>query len=192
MRTQEATWGGMDTFEISKIAGGILSALLVIVGFRTALEISEGSRSKEKPGYTLPAPAGESPATKPGAGAAVPAPVALPAFDPAAVAKAAADGNTQNGATTFKKCQACHDGTKGGPNKVGPNLFGVVGRPKASHEGFNYSDALKGRGGNWTLEDLAAFVHSPKTFAPGTKMLFPGIPDATELADLLAYLNTLK
>lgn len=180
----------MDTFEISKIAGGVLSALLVIVGFRTFLEISEEARPKEKPGFTLPAPAGDAAATAPGA--AVPAPVALPAFDPVAVAKAAPEGNAQNGATTFKKCQACHDGTKGGPNKVGPNLFGVVGRPKAGHEGFNYSDALKGKGGSWTLEDLAGFIHSPKTFAPGTKMLFPGIPDTTELADLLAYLSTLK
>ena len=66
-------------------------------------------------------------------------------------------------------------GREGGPNKVGPNLWGVVGRPKASHEGFNYSDAMKAKGGNWTPEDLASFVHGPKTFVPGTKMLFPGI-----------------
>jgi cytochrome c len=182
----------MDTFEVSKIAGAVLSALLVIVGFRTILEILEESRAPEKPGYTLPAPAEAAPAAAPGAGAAVPPPVALPAFDPAAVVKASADGSAQNGATTFKKCQACHDGTQGGPNKVGPNLWGIVGRPKASHEGFNYSEAMKAKGGNWTPEDLAAFVHSPKTFVPGTKMLFPGIADSGELADLLAYLNTLK
>jgi cytochrome c len=182
----------MDTFEVAKIAGAVLSALLVIVGFRTALEISEESRTPEKPGYTLPPPAEQASPVKPGGGAAVPAPVALPAFDAAAVVKASIEGNAQNGAATFKKCQACHDGTSGGPNKVGPNLWGVVGRPKASHEGFNYSDAMKGKGGNWTPEDLAQFVHSPKTFVPGTKMLFPGIADQGELADLLAYLNTLK
>ncbi len=182
----------MDTFELAKIAGAVLSALLVIVGFRTVLEISQESREPEKPGYTLPMSTEPAAAPKPGEGAAVPAPVALPAFDPAAVAKASAEGNVQNGATTFKKCQACHDGVKGGPNKVGPNLWGIVGRPKASHEGFNYSDAMKAKGGNWSAEDLVAFVHSPKAFVPGTKMLFPGIADPGELADLAAYLNTLK
>ena len=72
----------MDTFELAKIAGAVLSALLVIVGFRTMLEIVEESRPKEKPGFTLPLPAEQTPAAQPGAGAAVPAPVALPAFDP--------------------------------------------------------------------------------------------------------------
>jgi cytochrome c len=144
----------MDSFEISKIAGGVLCALLVIVGFRTALEIAGTGHGPEKPGYTLPMPAEPTAGPPAEAGAAVPAPVALPAtpggFDPAEVAKAAAGANAQSGAAIFKKCQACHSGDKGGPNKAGPNLWGIVGRPKAAHEGFNYSDALKAKGGNWT------------------------------------------
>ena len=186
---QQRIWGAMDSFEVAKVAGAVLSALLVIVGFNTVLEIIEESRTPEKPGYTLPAPAQQASPVKPGGSEGLPA---QPTFNAPAVVKASADGNVQSGAKTFKKCQACHDGTKGGPNKVGPNLWGVVGRPKASHEGFNYSDAMKAKGGNWTPEDLAQFVHSPKTFVPGTKMLFPGISDPSELADLLAYLNTLK
>jgi cytochrome c len=156
----------LDSFELAKIAGAFLCALLVIVGFRVALEITKQDKAPEKPGYVLPMPE--------------------------AVAQAAASGNAQAGAATFKKCTACHSGEKGGPNKVGPDLFGVVGRPKASHEGFGYSDAMKAKGGNWTLDDLASFIHSPKTFVPGTKMLFPGIADPGDLGDLLAYLNTLK
>ena len=178
----------LDSFELSKIAGGFLCALLVIVGFRVALEIAEHDKAAEKSGYVLPmpeaAPAG-------GAAPAAAAPAAA-AFDPAAVAQAAASGSAQAGAATFKKCTACHSGEKGGPNKVGPDLFGVVGRPKGSHEGFGYSEAMKAKGGNWTLEDLASFIHSPKTFVPGTKMLFPGITDPGDLGDLLAYLSTLK
>jgi cytochrome c len=183
----------MDTFEIAKIAGAVLSALLVIVGFRVALEISEEGEKPQPPGYTLPMPEKTGPSTiPPGGAAAVPAPVDLPAFNAADVAQAAASGNAQAGATIFKKCEACHSGEKGGPNKVGPNLWGVVGRPKASHEGFTYSEAMKAKGGNWTLQDLAAFVHKPKGFVPGTKMTFPGISDPNDLADLLAYLNTQK
>ncbi len=187
----------MDSFELSKIAGGVLAALIVIVGFRTALKIAEESRPPQKPGYTLPMPEETAPSDiPPGGAAAVPAPVDLPAvppaFDAASVAEAAAGADADAGSKIFKKCQACHSIEKGGVNKVGPNLWGVVGRPKASHEGFNYSDAMKAKGGDWTLTDLAAFVHNPKEYVPGTKMLFPGVKDSTDLSDLLAYLDSQK
>lgn len=175
----------MDSFEIAKIAGAVLSALLVIVGFRVMLEVAHEGRKPEPPGYTLPSPQQAAPA---GAPAAAPA----AQFNPADVAQAATTANAQAGAAIFKKCEACHSADQGGPNKVGPNLWGVVGRPKASHAGFPYSDAMKAKGGNWTPEDLAAFVHRPKDFVPGTKMLFPGIADTNDLADLLAFLNTRK
>ena len=181
-----------DSFEVAKIAGGVLCALLVIVGFRVALEMSEENAAPEPPGYTLPTPEAASGAVPPGGTPAVPAPVALPAFKPEEVAQAAATANAQAGAAIFKKCVTCHTAEKDGPNKVGPGLWGVVGRPKASHGGFTYSDAMKAKGGNWTLEDLAAFAHKPKEFVPGTKMMFPGIAEPADLSDLLAYLNTLK
>ena len=196
----------MDSFEVAKIGGAVLSALLVIVGFRVMLEIAEEGRKTEPPGYTLPLPqtaapaaapagtpaAGAAPAADAAAAGAAPAAAAVPAFNPADVAQAAASANAQQGAAIFKKCQACHSGEKDGPNKVGPNLWGVVGRPKGSHEGFNYSDAMKKKGGDWTLVDIATFVHNPKEFVPGTKMLFPGIADSNDVADVLAYLNTVK
>jgi cytochrome c len=188
----------MDSFEVAKVAGAVLAALMVIVGFRTALEIAEENRAPEKPGYTLPMPQETGPSDiPPGGAAAVPAPVDLPAipppaFDASSMAEAAASANAEAGATIFKKCQACHSSEQGGPNKAGPNLWGIAGRPKAGHEGFNYSDALKAKGGDWTLPDLAAFLHNPKEYVPGTKMIFPGVSDPTDLSDLLAYLNTLK
>jgi cytochrome c len=187
----------MDSFEVAKLAGAVLAALIVIVGFRAVLEIAEENRAPEHPGFTLPMPEATGPSDiPPGGAAAVDAPVDLPAipptFDAAAVAEAAASANAEAGSTIFKKCQTCHSSDKGGPNKVGPNLWGIVGRPKAGHEGFNYSEALKAKGGDWTPPDLAAFVHSPKVFVPGTKMIFPGVSDSTDVSDLLAYLNTLK
>jgi cytochrome c len=185
----------IDSFELSKIAGGFLCALLVIVGFRVALEIAEHGEAPEKPGYVLPTPqaGGEAGHATPGAAPAAPgAAPAAPAFDAKAVADAAASASAENGQKIFMKCGTCHSAEHGGPNKMGPNLAGVVGRPKASHAGFTYSDAMKARGGDWTPEDLAAFIHNPKGFLPGTKMAFPGVADPGDLADLLAYLNTAK
>jgi len=79
------------------------------------------------------------------------------------------------GAKTFKKCKACHSTAKGGKNKVGPNLWDVVGRAKAGMPGFKFSGALKGLGGEWTYKDLDAFLAGPKGFAKGTKMSFAGL-----------------
>lgn len=184
----------MDSFELTKIAGAVLTALLFIVGFQVALDIARHGETHEHAGYTLPMPKSEGD-LPPGAGGEVDAPVAMPAapaFDPAEVAASVPTADASAGATIFKKCTACHSIDQGGPNKVGPNLWGVVGRPKASHEGFAYSDAMKAKGGDWTLEDLAAFLHKPKEYIPGTKMLFPGISNTADLADLLAYLNEHK
>jgi cytochrome c len=91
-----------------------------------------------------------------------------------------------------RKCASCHSFDKGGPNRVGPNLHEVVGRPKASKPDFNYSAALKSKGGEWTFEDINAFIQNPKAYANGTTMVFAGIAQAGERADILAYLRSLS
>lgn len=93
------------------------------------------------------------------------------------------------GEKVFGKCKACHSAEKGGPNKVGPDLWNVVGRDKASVEGFSYSDALSGLGGAWTYEDLFAYLKSPKDFAPGNKMTFGGLKKPEDRADVISYLR---
>ena len=91
-----------------------------------------------------------------------------------------------------KPCQSCHNLEKGGGIKIGPPLFGVVDRPKGSEAGFDYSDAIKSKGGKWTYEDLDQFLANPKAYAQGTKMAYAGEADPAKRADLIDYLHTLS
>jgi len=103
-----------------------------------------------------------------------------------------ADANPEAGARVSKKCAACHSLDKDGKNKVGPNLWDVVGRPIGSHEGFKYSSTLADMGGDWSYERLDAFLTSPKDYAAGTKMSFAGLKDAGDRANLIAFLRNLS
>lgn len=96
------------------------------------------------------------------------------------------------GERVFKKCAACHTVEQDDKNKVGPNLYGSVGGPVASIDGFKYSNALIEFGGHWTLERLDAFLTKPRTEVKGTKMSFAGLKKAEDRADLIAYLNTFS
>jgi cytochrome c len=102
-----------------------------------------------------------------------------------------AKADPKRGAKVFNKCKACHTPNKGGPNRVGPNLWDVVGKKMAAGR-FNYSSALKGKGGEWTFKNLDAFITSPRKFAKGTKMTFAGVSKATDRAALLVYLRSLS
>jgi cytochrome c len=171
----------MDMFEFNKIAGAALSALLLAFGMGTLLEVFSPP-SKAKPGYTLPVKAA---AATGGAAAAA-------AFDFKKVQPLLAKASAEAGQAAFKKCTTCHTPDKGGKNGQGPNLWGVVGKKLGAQEGFNFSDAVKNKGGTWTFETLASYIHDPKAYIPGNKMAFAGIKDDAELADMLAYLRTLS
>jgi cytochrome c len=102
-----------------------------------------------------------------------------------------AGADPARGEDVFKKCAICHTVDKGGPNMIGPNLYGVLGRKIASHEGYEYSDALKAKEGDWDYDKINHIIEAPNTFAPGTKMaLFQGLPDAKQRADVIAFLRT--
>jgi len=105
------------------------------------------------------------------------------------VAKAA---NAKAGQEIFSRCTACHTVQKGGPNGLGPNLFGVVGRKAGSKPDFGYSAAMKGAGFTWTPQKLDAYIAHPAEVVPGNHMAFAGIPDPKQRADVVAYLGTLK
>ncbi|MEH3117199.1 MAG: c-type cytochrome [Methylorubrum populi] len=170
----------MDSFELNKVAGAVLGALLFAVGSGFVAELIYHPKPAGSAGYPLPEPEPK------GAGAEAAAPKA----EPIAVRLASADADKGKGGT--KACQACHSFEKGGPNKIGPDLWEIVERQKAHHEGFDYSAGLKEKGGTWTYEDLDHFLENPKGYVKGTKMAFAGIGSPTERANVIAYLRTLS
>ena len=171
----------MDTYELNKIAGAVLFTMLIILGLQNLAGIVYHAPTPEKPGYAVEVAEKSGAATET---AAAPAEVPLPTL--------LASADVEKGKKVAKKCAACHTFDNGGANKVGPNLYSIVGRAKASTAGAKYSEALTTKGGDWTLEDLDGFLGAPKKWLPGTTMGFAGIKKPEQRADLLAYLNSLS
>lgn len=166
--------------ELNKIAGGVLGTCLFAMGLGAVSNMIYTPHKPAKPGYDLPV--GEASA-KPAAAAAAPA---------APLSQLMAKADAAKGQDAFKACAACHTADKGGANKVGPHLYGVVARAKGSVAGFGYSDAMKAKGGDWSFQALDAFIANPKADVPGTKMAYGGEKDAEKRANILAYLRTLS
>lgn len=168
----------MDSFELNKIMGAILGTCLGVLSLNIAANAVFSPSMPKEPGYRIDVP------EKKGGGPATPAQPDPP------VEALLADASVERGKSTSGQCIACHTFEKGGPNRVGPNLYGIVGRQKASHAGFNYSAALKKMSGSWTFQELYEFVKHPKVMVPGTNMTFGGIARPATRADLLVFLNT--
>jgi cytochrome c len=174
----------MDSFEINKLLGALLGTVFVVFTIALVSDNIFYSPNPEKPGFAIKA---EEPAAEAGGEKAA---------APVQIAPLLAKADPKKGEAIFKKCEACHDGTKGGPNKVGPNLWGVVGRPIASHPGYSYSAAMKKFSDDskkhWDYQLISEFITSPRKEVPGTAMGFAGLPEAQDRADVLAYLRTLS
>ena len=99
------------------------------------------------------------------------------------------NASIEKGEKLFKKCGACHSYEKDGNNKIGPNLWNLINRPKGSINGFSYSKALSELGGKWTFEELSEFLYKPKQYAEGTKMNFSGLKKAEDRANLILFLR---
>ena len=171
------------SFEANKIAGAILAAMILAMVSGILSNMLVRSSHLDKPAYAIAgAPAEE-------AGSAAPAAPAGPEPIAGLMANASADA----GKAKTTQCAACHSFDKGGPNRIGPNLWGVVNSPIAEDRGgFAFSSALsaKGKGQTWTLDNLNAWLWKPQTFASGTKMTFIGLPKAEDRANVIAYLNS--
>jgi cytochrome c len=170
----------MNSFEINKILGALLGSCLVLVAMHIASGAIFTPEPPAKPGYVV-----EVKAEGPQGGAAA-APAATP------IATLLATASAERGANVAKQCQACHNFQEGAGPKIGPDLYGVVGRPIASVAGFNYSAPLKAKGGTWTFDELNKWLTKPSADVAGTAMTFAGISNEKQRADVIAYLDSLS
>lgn len=176
----------MGSLEFNKFAGALLGSFLFIMALGILTnDIVFKPVASALPGFDLPEAEGD----EHGGGETVVAKIET------SIAEFLLDADVAKGQKAFKKCAACHTADEGGANKVGPNLYNIVGRTVANVAGFSYSSAAlewNSEGRAWSYEDLAAFLAKPKDFLKGTKMGFAGMKKGKDRANMLAYLQTLS
>ena len=171
----------MDTFELNKIAGGILTTLLVMYFINAIGNIAISPHDLDTVAYPVPEMEG----------AATEAPAAAEEEGPS-LAALLASADVDKGKKVAKKCVACHTFEQGGKNKVGPNLWNIVGRDMATMGGFSYSSKMTAVEGAWSFDSINEFLASPKKLVPGNKMTFPGLKKPTDRANVIVFLRSLS
>ena len=170
--------------ETNKILGAIILALLLAAAFSKIADMAVHPDFPEELAYKIEIPEGGSSNVQ---AEEVDIFEVLPEITPML-----ASADMAKGEKLFKKCASCHTFNKGGENKVGPAMWGIVNRTKASSKGFAYSGALANFGGDWSVEELNKFLLKPKKYVPGTKMNFNGLKKDQDRADLIKWLSGLS
>jgi cytochrome c len=170
----------MDSWEWNKIAGAVLGTLLFVMVIRIGTEVLFEHEPMEKPGYVV-----EGVSEEAAPGAAAPVAEAIPDFGTVLPTADVAAGQA-----IAQRCTQCHDISSAKANKIGPEIWGVVNRPRATVAGYSYSSAMKSNNDPWTYEHLFRFLKTPAVVVPGTKMSFAGLRSAQDRINLLAFLRT--
>jgi len=169
--------------ETNKILGAIILALLLAAAFSKIADLTVHPEFPKELAYKIEIPEDGSSSVQ----EEVNIFEVLPEITPLL-----ASADMANGEKLFKKCASCHTYQKGGENKAGPAMWGIVNRSKASVDGFAYSGALANFGGDWSVEELNRFLLKPKKYVTGTKMNFNGLKKDQDRADLIKWLSSLS
>jgi len=169
----------MNSFELNKVLGAILGTCLIMLALNIGAGAIFAPEKPAKPGYAIAVKTegAEKPAAK---------------APEQPIEALLASASVERGQQVAKQCQACHTFEKGGPNRVGPNLWNIVGSDRGEGRGFNFSAAMKAKGGKWTYDELNKFLTNPREYISGTAMTFAGLSRETLRADVIAYLRTLS
>ena len=171
----------MDSFEFNKIAAAVLVTALLFIGIKEIGNFVYKVDKPKKSAYKIEGVADNNKTTN----EKVKIEEKLASIKPLL-----ASASIESGARVFKKCAACHSIDKGGANKIGPALWGVVNRKIGGVQGFKYSTAMAKYGKNWSFEELNGFLHKPMKYIKGTKMGFIGLKKDKDRANVIAYMNS--
>ena len=170
----------MDKFEINKIIAAIILTVVVVLGINKLADVVYNVKSTDRVPYKVAA-VNEAKETSKNDNAKSKSSIDIKAF--------LALGNADHGKTKFKQCAACHSITKNGGNKIGPALWGVLGRQAGSISNYKYSKAMTAYGKNWSFNEMNSFLKKPKDWIKGTKMSFIGLKSEKDRAAVILYMN---
>ena len=169
----------MDSFEINKIIAAVLLIALLVIGIGKISDIAFHVDKPEKSAYKVDIQESTQ----------VSSPTAKKIEEKIDISALLALGDVSHGEKVFKKCSACHLVNKGGENKIGPALYGIIGRKVASKQDYKYSKAMAAYEKSWSFEEMNGFLIKPKDWIKGTKMSFAGLKNAKERAAVILYMN---
>ena len=169
----------MDSFEVNKIIAAVLLIALIVIGIGKISDMAFHVEKPEKSAYKVEIQEAVSTTNS----------NKEKVIEKVDISALLAKGDVKHGEKVFKKCAACHLVNKGGANKIGPALYGILGRKVASKEDYKYSKAMAAYDKNWSFEEMNGYLKKPQSYIKGTKMAFAGLRKEKDRASVILYLN---